>query len=485
MLKLYNTLTRKKEVFRPIEDKKVKIYACGLTVYYMPHIGNMRKYVNDDIIRRVLQHDGYSVEHIQNITDVGHLISDADEGDDKLRLAAEKEHKSMQDIAAFYTGLMLKDYKMLNILMPEKMPKASDHVNEMIELIKKLEDKGYLYKTEDGLYFDTSKLKDYGKLTGLTFKQLNEQLKAGARVEMIKGKKHITDFSVWRLASPHMREMVWDSPWGRGFPGWHIECSAMSMKYLGKRYDIHTGGIDHIQVHHTNEIAQSEGATGSKVVNFWVHFNFLLVAEQKMSKSIKNIYTVQEILDKGYSPLALRLLYMSGHYRQQLNFTFEALASAENTLKGIYLFLERLNEVKNAVKNDDSKEFRKNIAAHKKAFFKDLDDDINIPLALSEMHAIISATNVREAAGKLNRPEARSVLKTMLELDSVLGLDFEKHAKAKKEPLAEEIMELIRERENARKARDFQRADEIRKILKTDYKIILEDTPEGVKWHKE
>lgn len=482
MLKLYNTLTHKKEVFRPIEDRKVRMYACGPTVYYMAHIGNMRKNVYDDLLDRVLRHGGYEVEHIMNLTDVGHLISDADEGEDKLRLEAEKEHKSMHDIADFYTKMIFNDFRLLNIRMPEKTPKASEHIGDMIALIKRLDEKGYLYKAEDGVYFDTSKFKDYGKLTGTRFKELNERLRAGARVDLIKSKRHVTDFAVWRLASPHMHEMVWDSPWGRGFPGWHIECSAMSMKYLGNHFDIHTGAVDLIPIHHTNEIAQSEAATGEKFVNHWVHYEFLVVAEQKMSKSLRNIYTVQEIADKGYNPLSLRLFYLTGHYKQQLNFTFEALTNAENTLKGIYFFLQRLGEVKNKVKNEDSKEFKSKVALHKKAFFKALDDDINMPLALSGMHALISATNVREASGKLNRAEARYVVKAMLELDEVLGLDFEKHTKAKKEPLAVEVEKLIQEREDARKAKDFQRADEIRKILKESYNIVLEDTKDGVKW---
>ncbi len=485
MLKLYNTLTHRKQAFKPISDSRVGMYACGITAYYLAHIGNLRKYVNDDVLRRILQHRGYAVEHVQNITDVGHLASDADEGEDKLRLEADKEHKSMRDIAAFYTNIFLKDFRLINILPPSRMPKASENVEEMLDLIRKLDEKGYLYKTEDGVYFDTSKFKDYGRLTGMGFRQLNESLKAGARVELIKGKRNITDFAVWRLATSHMTEMVWGSPWGKGYPGWHIECSAMSMKYLGKHYDIHTGGVDHIQVHHTNEIAQSEAATGEKVVNYWFHGEFLIVADQKMSKSLRNIYTLQDIIEKGYPPLALRLFYLSGHYRQQLNFTLEALTNAANTLRGTHLFMQRLNEVKSTAKNEDSSEFRKRIAAHKKAFFKALDDDINMPHALAELHAIISVTNSREAEGKLNKSEARSVTRTMLELDEILGLDFDKYANAKKEPLAVEVEKLIQEREDARKAKDFQRADEIRRILKETYHIVLEDTRDGVKWRVE
>ncbi|MFI5412306.1 MAG: class I tRNA ligase family protein, partial [Candidatus Micrarchaeales archaeon] len=291
MLKLYNSLTHKKQTFKPIKDKHVGMYTCGVTVYYSPHIGNMKKYVMDDILKRVLLHNGYTVTQIENITDVGHLVSDADTGEDKMKIAAEREHKSMKDIADMYTKMFLKDSELLNVLKPDVMPRATEHIKDMLDLLEVLDKKGFLYKAENGIYFDTSKFKNYGKLTGMSFKQLNEQQKGGARIEEVKGKKRITDFAVWRFAHGDEKEMIWESKFGRGFPGWHLECSTMSMKYLGNHFDIHTGGIDHLPIHHPNEIAQSEAATGEPLANYWIHYEFLVVDNTKMSKSIGNIYT--------------------------------------------------------------------------------------------------------------------------------------------------------------------------------------------------
>ncbi len=483
MLRLYNTLTRKIQRFKPINDRRVGIYACGITAYFYPHIGNMRRYIMEDVVKRVLLHDGYAVEHIENVTDVGHLQGDANTTDDKMRVEAEKEHKTMKEVAQFYFSIFEKDMKLLNILIPDKMPFASEHIPEMIALIKALDEKGYLYKTSSGMYFDTSKFKDYGKLTGSNFKKLNEQLKAGARVERVEGIRNITDFAVWRFAEGS--DMIWDSPWGRGFPGWHIECSALSMKELGHHFDMHTGGVDHIAVHHSNEIAQSEAATDQKFVNYWVHYEFLTVDGQKMSKSIGNIYTVKQVLDKGYSPMALRMFMISGHYRQILNFTFEGLGNATKTLNGIYSFIERLGEVKHKEKDDDTKEFKKGISNHRRLFFKALDDDINTPQAMAEMHAIISAANARKESGKLNRAEARYVIKAMLSLDDVLGLGFGEHISAKKAPLEKEVREFVNERERARREKNFKKSDEIRNLLKEKYHVVLEDTSEGVRWHIE
>ncbi len=482
MLKLYNTLTRKKERFKPISDKKVGMYACGITAYYSSHVGNMRKYTMDDVIKRVLLHDGYTVEHVENVTDVGHLAGDANTTDDKMRVSAEKQHKTMKEVADYYFGIFSKESGLLNIIPPGKFVFASEHIDEMLALIKRLDEKGYLYRLNTGMYFDTSKFKEYGRLTGSTFKKLNAQLKAGARVERVEGIRNLTDFAVWRFAEGE--DMIWDSPWGRGFPGWHIECSTMSMKYLGEHFDIHTAGVDHIAIHSSNEIAQSESATGQKFVNYWVHHEFLIIDGRKMSKSLGNIYTVQHVIDKGYSPLALRLFYISGHYRQVLNFTFDALKSVENTLNGIYAFMERMSDIKNAAVNADSPEFRKRIGAERRAFFKSLDDDVNTPEALSRMHALISEANRRASSGKLNRSEARTVVKAMLELDDVLGLDLAKST-GRKAALERGVQNLIDEREIARVAKDFKKADQIRTMLKEKHHIVLEDTPEGVRWHKE
>ncbi len=482
MLKLYNSLTRKKETFRPInKDKHIGLYTCGITAYYSAHVGNMRTFTNQDVIKRLLMHDGYTGIHVENITDVGHLVSDADTGEDKLRLEASKEHKSMKEVANFYTEIYLKDRKMLNLIPPDFLPKATEHIGDMLALLEVLDKKGYLYKAENGIYFDTSKFKNYGELTGMTFKQLNSQQREGARVEKVEGKRNATDFAVWRFAPPEEKEMVWDSKWGRGFPGWHLECSAMSMKYLGKHFDIHCGGIDHLPIHHPNEIAQSEAATGEKFVNYWMHMNFLTVDGNKMSKSLRNIYTVQQIVEKGYSPIALRLFYISAHYRQSLNFTFEALSNTENTLKGIYAFIERIADTKNKEENQDTEEFKAKIIKYKKDFFKQLNDDINMPAALADLLAIINETN---AKAKLNRKEAKAAIKAIVEMDQILGLKIGRHIQVNKK-LDDDIQKLVDERETARKNKDFKRSDEIRTMLKEKYQVALEDTKEGVKWYKQ
>ena len=294
MIKIFDTYTRKKRKFVPIEKGKVGIYCCGPTVYNYAHIGNLRTYVFEDVLRRVLEYNGFEVKHVMNITDVGHLTSDADTGEDKIEVGARREGKSAWEIADFYTKAFFRDIERLNILKPKIVCKATDHINEMIELIKKLEEKNYTYRTSDGIYYDTSKFKEYGKLSGMNFKDLNEKLKAGARIEFNPEKKNITDFALWKFSpKDKKRQMEWNSPWGIGFPGWHIECSTMSMKYLGEHFDIHCGGIDHIPIHHTNEIAQSEAATGKKFVNYWVHGAFLVLSKNiKMAKSGENFITI-------------------------------------------------------------------------------------------------------------------------------------------------------------------------------------------------
>lgn len=478
---LYNSLGRKRMRFKPIDGKNVRMYTCGITAYYSAHVGNIRTYVNQDILKRLLLHNRYAVKHVQNITDVGHLVSDADTGDDKMRMEAAKEHKSMREVADFYARIYMEDLASLNVIVPDIMPKASEHVRKMLTLIKELSDKGFLYQASNGLYFDTSKFKGYGKLTGMTFKQLNAQLKEGARVEKVEGKRNATDFAVWRFSSPDEKEMVWDSPWGRGFPGWHLECSTMSMEYLGEHFDIHCGGIDHLQIHHPNEIAQSEASTGQKFVNYWVHGEFLTVDGRKMSKSLQNIYTVKDILARGHSPMALRLFLISANYRQILNFTFEALAGAESSLTGIYSFMERLSAVQNKTQNEDGGAFKAQVKSMKKDFFARLNDDISMPEALAAMHSLINIANARKS---LNRREARVVAKAMLEMDSVLGLRLGEHYAKGKARLSKEETALIKEREQARKAGDFRRADEIRALLMERHKLVVEDTKDGQTWRK-
>jgi len=315
-LKFYNTLTRKLEDFNPLNPPNVGLYTCGPTVYMYAHIGNLRTYIFEDILKRVLLANNYKVNHVMNITDVGHLTSDADTGDDKLEKEAIKENKNAWEIAAFYTAAFQKDLEELNIIPPDIWCKATDHINEQIELVKKLESKGFTYRTDDGIYFDTSKVADYGKLAGLDI----EGLRAGIRVEMVAGKKNPTDFALWKFSPTNVkRQMEWDSPWGKGFPGWHIECAAMSMKYLGETFDIHCGGIDHIPVHHTNEIAEAESATGKPFVKYWLHGEFLELKEGRMGKSEGNAILVSTLKEKGFDPLSYRYLVLNTHYRKRWN----------------------------------------------------------------------------------------------------------------------------------------------------------------------
>ncbi|MGC8662189.1 MAG: cysteine--tRNA ligase [Candidatus Micrarchaeia archaeon] len=478
-MQFYNTLGHEIQNFKSIKKDNVGFYTCGPTVYWFAHIGNMRTYVQEDLLKRALMHEGYHVKHVMNITDVGHLVGDASIGEDKIKLEARREHKSAYDVAKFYEDAFLKDLKRLNIIMPDIIPKATEHINEMLDLIKKLDEKNYLYKISTGIYYDTSKFKRYGELIGMNFDQLNKQLKAGARVERASGLKNITDFAVWRFAKGDEKEMVWDSAWGKGFPGWHIECSTMSMKYLGEHFDIHCGGIDHIPIHHTNEIAQSEAATGKKFVNYWFHVAFLTVNNMKMSKSLKNIHTVQDIIDRKYSPLALRYFLISSHYRNQQNFTFEALENASKTLESIYGFIRKINAIK--IDRSADADAIKQLEIYHKEFFERVGDDLDMPNALKSMHALIDYENKRLAENKVAREEAKKVIEIVLDFDMILGLELNKEIEEKKLP--EEVAKLIDERESARKEKNFEKADKIRKEIEERYDIIIEDTKEGVSWH--
>jgi len=328
---LFNSFTRKKEKFLHLKDKLVTIYNCGPTVYERPHLGNFRAYIFADTLRRVLEFNGYQVKQIINITDVGHLTSDDDTGEDKIEKSAKEKKKSAWEIARYYEKLFKEDFKKLNLKKPFKFPRATEHIKEMIELIKILEKKEYTYKISDGIYFDTSKFKDYGKLGNL--KKRKDLL---PRIEVNPEKRNPFDFALWKFSpKDQKRQMEWRSPWGIGFPGWHIECSVMAMKYLGKTIDIHTGGIDHLTVHHPNEIAQSEAATGEKFVRYWLHVNFLFIEGQKMAKSLGNIFTLEDIEKRGFSPLAFKYLVLTSHYRSEMNFTWQAMESAENAYRNL------------------------------------------------------------------------------------------------------------------------------------------------------
>jgi cysteinyl-tRNA synthetase len=346
VLKIYNTLTRKKEVFKPISKEQVTMYNCGPTVYWYQHIGNLKAYLFADLLRRTLEFDSYKVKQVINVTDVGHLTSDADEGEDKMEKAAKKEGKTAKEISHFYFDTFQKDLEALNIKQPEVWCWATEHIQEQIELLKKLEKNGFTYKTSDGIYFDTSKLENYGELAKLNI----EGLEAGKRIDMSE-KKNKTDFALWKFSKPEdKRQQEWDSPWGNGFPGWHIECSAMSMKYLGETIDIHTGGIDHVPVHHTNEIAQSEAATGKKFVNYWMHENFLTFKGEKVSKSKGGLFMLGELQEKGYHPMVFRYYNLTALYRKPMDFSLEILDNAKTSYSKLKNIVKDLVEDKKSNK---------------------------------------------------------------------------------------------------------------------------------------
>jgi cysteinyl-tRNA synthetase len=453
---LFNTLSRKIEKFEPIKDI-VGIYTCGPTVYDFAHIGNFRTYIVEDILKRVLILNGYKVKHVMNITDVGHLTDDQDQGEDKIEVSAKKHKKTAWEIAEFFTDAFIKDAKKLNILMPDLMPRATEHIPEMIELIKKLEKNGYTYITSDGVYFDTSKFKDYGKLANL----LNMEILPGARVE-IGNKKNPTDFALWKFSpKDKKRQMEWESPWGVGFPGWHIECSAMSMKYLGEQFDIHCGGIDHINVHHTNEIAQSEAATGKvPFVKYWIHVNFLNLKDKKMAKSEGNIILIKDIEDRGFNPLSFRLLVLQAHFQSFLEFSWESLEAANNALK-------RLKEIVNInYKNFDENKINQ---FWKEKILEKFNNNLDTPGALSLIWTMLKS-DIKE----------EEKIGTLLYFDQILGLKLDEKIYLEIEDLPKEIKNLIEERERLRKEKKYKEADEIREKLKNMGYIVI-DSIEGVK----
>ncbi len=474
-MKIYNTISKNEEEFKPLKNNHVGFYTCGPTVYFYAHIGNMRNYIISDLLERVLLKNKYDVKHVMNLTDVGHNIGDGDLGEDKIRDEAKKEHKTPEQIIEFYSSAFFEDTDKLNILKPDVISRASENIKQIIEFIKKLDEKGYLYKTKTGVYFDTSKFKEYGKLSGSNFKKLNEQQIGGARVERPEGIKNITDFAVWRFSKPDEKDMVWDTPFGKGFPGWHIECSAIANEYLGQQVDIHYGGHDHIQVHHTNEIAQSEALFEKQFVKYWVHVEFLTVDGKKMSKSTRNIYTINDLEKRGFNPLSFRFMTISVHYRKMMNFTFEGLKHSDEALKSIYAFISKIS-VPNEKTGKISKEFSKTIEDYKKLFFELVNDDLNIPNAIIKMHEMINYSKK-----DLNREETSLVLNTLIEFDEILGLDFKRYLSNK---LSKAALELIKERELSRKEKDFESSDKLREKLLKEFSIKIEDTKEGSIWYK-
>ncbi|MEM5878321.1 MAG: cysteine--tRNA ligase [Candidatus Aenigmatarchaeota archaeon] len=491
-MRVYNTLTKSKEILKPLKDKLIRMYSCGPTVYDYAHLGHFRAYVFVDVLKRVIKYNKYKLKHVMNITDVGHLTSDADTGEDKMEKGAKREGKTVWEIAEFYTKDFFDAMEKLNVEKADVICKATDHIEEMAEMVQKIIDNGYAYVISDGIYFDTSKLKDYGKLAGFN----PEELKAGARVEFNEEKKNPTDFALWKFtAKDQKRQMEWKNEFYfkpddldlskivlyerenpnikfektktkfkltvKGFPGWHIECSAMSIKYLGKIFDIHTGGIDHIPVHHTNEIAQSEAALKKESVKIWMHNEFVLVDNQKMSKSLQNFYTIHDILSKGFDPLSLRYLFLTAHYRSKLNFTWESLKAAENAYKSL--------KEKIALFDLNNKVRKQMINEYKKRFVEYINDDLNTPYAISLLWSAIKDD-------KLNDKEKYEIA---IEFDKVFGLKL----KDVRKQIPNDIIELAEKRLKARKQNKWKEADELReKINQMGY--IIQDTDDGYKIFK-
>ena len=448
----YNTLTKQKDLFKPIEEGKVKIYSCGPTVYKDATIGNMRTNLLNDTLRRVFKYNGYELKHVMNITDVGHLVSDGDEGEDKMLKSAREEHKSPLEIAEHYTKLFFRDLERLNIETPEVVCKATDHIKEMLEMVQKIMKNGYAYETSTAIYFDVSKLNKYGILSGIN---LNDQ-KAGARVDIDPEKRNPYDFALW-IKAPANHLMKWDSPWGPSYPGWHIECSAMSTKYLGEEFDIHTGGIDLVPTHHENEIAQNKGACGKNPAHYWIHGEYLLINGGKMSKSLGNTYLIDDIIARGYSPLAYRLFNYSCHYRGKLNFTWEGIESANTSLI-------RLREGYQKHLNGNSNVSDEIIADMENRFHQAINDDMNMPLALS---VVWEAVKYPEKS-----PKIAQLLK---KFDTVLGIKIDEVQETK---IPQEILDLVEERKQARSDKNWSESDRLRDLI-AEKGYIVKDTKDG------
>jgi cysteinyl-tRNA synthetase len=465
-LRLYNTASRSKEDFSlPEGVDKVRLYCCGPTVYHYAHIGNLRTYIFEDLLRRTLEYNDFGVNHVVNITDVGHLTSDADAGEDKMEKGARRTGKSVWEVAEFYTQAFMKDFDRLNCIQPTIWAKATDHIQQQIELVETLDEKGFVYHTADGLYFDSNRFERYGEFANLDI----EGLQQGSRIEMGE-KKSPTDFALWKHSpKEEQRAMEWKSPWGVGFPGWHIECSAMAMHHLGPTLDIHCGGTDHVRIHHTNEIAQSECATGEKFSRFWLHGEFLRMGNSggKMSKSADEFLTLQLLVDKGFSAMDYRYLALNSHYRNYLNFTWEALESARESLKSLHkktdVLLGKAGEIESSAAQK-----------HEQEFLSAINDDLNIPRALGILHTMLkdSAVSVAEKAA------------LVLRFDQVFGLGLDKEQERVQTASALDdaaIEQLLEQRKEARNNKDFAEADRIRDELLAAG-VIIKDSPAGTTW---
>jgi len=472
-MKLYNTLSRSIEDFKPIDENLVKIYTCGPTVYNYAHIGNLRTYIHEDVLEKTLRYIGYNVKRVMNITDVGHLESDADEGEDKMLKGAKRENKTVWEIAQHYTDAFFSDIEKLNVKKADVVAKATDYINDYIKFIQVLEEKGYTYIANGNVYFDVTKAKDYTKLSGMDLDQLRTASRDDVSVDVHK--KSPQDFVLWFTKSKFENQaMKWDSPWGVGYPGWHIECSVISLKNLGEQMDIHCGGVDHIPVHHTNEIAQTESYTGKPWVKYWWHGEFLIDNDGKMSKSSGEFLTLSLLEKKGFNPLSYRYFVLNSHYRKQLAFSFDSLASAENA------YFKLKNRVKNIKDNadEDTANVKLSLAAeeYKEEFKRCLEDDLNTANAITVLFEMLKAEN-------LNNNEK---IKLVEDFDSVLSLDLLKENTEEKnvhDEMAEYIEEMIQRRQEAKKNKNYQLADAIRDEL-LEKGIMLEDTRQGVNWKK-
>jgi cysteinyl-tRNA synthetase len=464
-ISLYNTASRKQEPFSTLHPGVANVYCCGPTVYHYAHIGNLRTYVFEDMLRRVLDYQGYTVNHIVNITDVGHLTSDADTGEDKMEKGAAREGKTVWEIADFYTRAFMKDWDLLNLVAPSKWTKATDHIPEQIALVKTLEAKGLAYLIPgDGMYFDTARFPRYADFAGLDIKGMQ----AGSRVEMVEGKRNPTDFALWKVSpTDKQRAMEWESPWGRGFPGWHVECSAMAMKHLGPTLDIHCGGTDHIRVHHSNEIAQSEGATGVTFSRFWLHGGWLLEAPDadggggKMSKSSGEFVTLEVLIQKGYGPMDYRYFCLGAHYRSYLNFSYEGLDTARDSLKSLRRKTDPLIGKATAIASDNALDWQRRF---KEAAF----DDLGFPQAIAVLNQMLKDPNLLEG-------EKAALVR---DFDRLLGLRLGERSEGSEKALPGPLHALLDERKDARKRKDWKRSDEIRDLLKAKG-FGIKDNPDG------
>ena len=446
-MKIYNSLTRQKQELIPHEEGVVRMYSCGPTVYSYPHIGNMRAYLFMDALRRTLKYNGFKVEGVMNITDVGHMTSDEDEGEDKMLVASKREHKSPWEVAKYYTDIFMSETKRLNIDMPEHICPATSVMPEIIVFVKKLIENGNAYETSKGIYFDIATFAGYGKLGGVGL----ENKLAGARIDIDKEKRHPADFALW-IKAPKQHIMQWDSPWGKGYPGWHIECSTIGIKYLGEYIDIHTGGVEHRPVHHENEIAQDDAYAGHQVVSNWMHLEHLLVDGGKMSKSLGNVYKLDDLVAKGFSPEDYRYFFFTTHYAKQQNFTWEGLESAKNALKSMKNILK---EHKESTDNTKVK-----IDKAEKDFLEAINDDLNLPKALGIVWTL------------LKMPRDRKIYDAIIKFNQIFGFDFEGDI------IPTEVQELAKQRWQAKQNRDFATADELRnKISQLGFSV--KDTKDG------